>query len=508
MTDIEMQDLVFRDLWNVSQGSECNFGKTIRQFSERQWRFDPDLESDLVEEVYLLAKLCGIRWYKDAYYFYDGRIYIVIRISIIEFAFKLWCTKVGLKISQKRKSYLCKSEFLEYIKISNHLTPRLDIVAFRNGILDLTDNSFNAFSPDYHVTYFHPYMYDPKAKCRKWQSFLKEVLPDKVSRKVLQMFLGLGLIERGTVYNSCEGKEAGKVEICLLLIGGGANGKSVIFETAMGIFGRNRISGIDYNELTMPGDEGMRARVQLRDAIFNWSSDTDPNSFGRKRTGVFKRIVSGEPVTDRKIGENVEMNYTMPYLIFNLNDLPDIDDGTLGFMRRLQIISFEVTIPSARQNKELAHDLRDEYPGIFNWVMRGMMEVKRKKYIFPTCEKSRRQMLLMQLKMNPVVAWTNAYRIRSEASVRGEQSSKIQSKYIIQSINKFCEDNDVDQLSNQRIGTTLGKLNFSKKRTSAGYEYIMYGVSEKDIMKSYVIYDQKYFDDEYDEENSYLEEGD
>ena len=116
------------------------------------------------------------------------------------------------------------------------------------------------------------------------------------------MFLGLGLIERGTVYNPCEGKDCAKVELCLILIGSGSNGKSVIFNTAMGIYGRDRISGIDYDELTSPGDEGMRARRLLRDALFNWSSDSDSRTFGRKRTGVFKRIVSGEPVTDRKIG--------------------------------------------------------------------------------------------------------------------------------------------------------------------------------------------------------------
>ena len=56
---------------------------------------------------------------------------------------------------------------------------------------------------------------------------------------ILQMFLGLGLIQRGTAYNPYEGKESSKIELCLLLIGTGANGKSVIFDVACNLFGKD-----------------------------------------------------------------------------------------------------------------------------------------------------------------------------------------------------------------------------------------------------------------------------
>ena len=41
-------------------------------------------------------------------------------------------------------------------------------------------------------------------------------------------------------------------------IGTGANGKSVIFYVACNIFGKDRISKMDYADLTADGDEGMR----------------------------------------------------------------------------------------------------------------------------------------------------------------------------------------------------------------------------------------------------------
>lgn len=510
MTDVEMRDLVFRNFYETGIKPEYKFITIIQRFSERRWRYDPDLENDLVDEIYKLGTECCIKWYEGNYYIFDGRIYVTISYEILLFAFKLWISKMGMKISQKRKILLFKDELLPQIRLCNHLNPRLDIVAFKNGVLDLTEYEFMPFSPDYHCTYYHPYRFDKKAKCPLWLKFLKEVLPDKEQRTILQMFLGLGLIERGTVYNQCEGKNNGKVELCLILIGGGANGKSVIYNVAMGVFGKDRISGIDYDELTMAGDEGMRARTQLRNAIFNWTSDCDAKTFGRKRTGVFKRIVSGEPVSDRKIGGDVQMNYHMPYLIFNLNDLPYPEDLSLGFIRRLQFVSFDVTIPASKQNKTLSQDLIEEYSGIFNWILRGTREVRRRKFVFPSSEGNKRQVLLAQLQGNPIIAWVNAYGLRWEPGIPGEQPVRIATKYILQSINQFCEDNDAPIQSKQHIGTTLGKLQFQKKRLSSGYEYLIYGASLEEILEPYIIRNQVFFDDvdEETEEESYISDED
>jgi putative DNA primase/helicase len=302
-----------------------------------------------------------------------------------------------------------------------------------------------------------------------------------------------------------------KVELCLMLIGQGANGKSVIYKTAMGIFGERRISGIDYDELTGTGDEGMRARRLLRDALFNWSSDSDSRTFGKKRVGVFKRIVSGEPVTDRKIGEDVSQNYRMPYLIFNLNELPHPDDQSLGFIRRLQFITFDVTIPKDKQNKSLAYELTSEYPGIFNWIVRGMKEVKRRKFVFPSSEGNRRQILLTQLRMNPVLAWINAYQVRSEPEVSNEIGILVPAKVMLDSINTFCEDNDVDGVSFQKMGATfrsIGRGFLKKKRKMDGWNYMVYGCTVERMKLPFVIQDEK-LDTEYvNQDGTYIDESD
>ena len=173
-------------------------------------------------------------------------------------------------------------------------------IHFSNGVVDfgagIKDPKVLPFSPDYHVTYYHPYEFNPSAKCDRWLNFIHEVLPDRTSRKILQMFLGLGLVQRGNAYDPFNGKQSSKVELCLLMVGTGANGKSVVFDVACNLFGKDKISKMDYGDLTAEGDEGMRGRFPIRNAIFNWSSDSDPKRFGMKNTGMFKRLVSGEPV--------------------------------------------------------------------------------------------------------------------------------------------------------------------------------------------------------------------
>lgn len=508
MDRIDLRDMVFRGLWESAMDPAKKFGDIALSLKGCHYRLSPDLECDLGDELSELGKDCPIRYYGGEYYVFDGVIWVSVGMEVIGDAFRFFLSRMGLKVTEKKRSSLLRGDFLPSIRINNHLRPRLDIVAFKNGVLDLTDYSFHAPSPEYHVLYQHPYNYDCKAKCPRWKSFLREVLPDKASRVILQMFLGLGLIERGTIYNQFEHSDRSKVELCLILLGSGANGKSVIYQTAMGLFGADRISGVDYDELTSGGDEGMRSRRMLRDAIFNWSSDSDANTFGRKRTGVFKRIVSGEPVLDRGIGENVKQNFKLPYLIFNLNELPYPNDTSLGFIRRLQFIAFDVTIPPDKQNKHLAQDLVSEYPGIFNWVVRGSKELKRKKYIFPSSEGNRRQMLLAQLKMSPALAWCTAYGARARPQAKQEVCSKMRSMDIMESIERFCEDNDVECPSAKSVGHVLLGLGFRKKNKAWGKEYEMYGIDSKMIMRPFVIRNED-FDLGYNRETeSFIEEED
>lgn len=424
-----------------------------------------------------LAERVHVRYYDSSFWVYDGRIYVRVSDGEIKLAFsrfleelyipEMFLTGVGLRHFNLN--------FLEVIRYRNPLLPRFDIVAFENGILDMRDFTLHDFDAGYHCIEIKDFAYNANADCPMWKAFLHEVLPDSGSRAVLQMFLGLGLIERGSVFSSFANGKSAKVEVCLFLIGSGSNGKSVIQQTAMGIFGHNRISTADYDELTRPGDEGMRARRLLDGAVFNWSSESEAGGFG-KRDAVFKKLVSGEPVTDRLIGGNVRQNYRIPYLVFNMNETPG--GAAYALLRRLQVVQFGVQIPEERQNKTLAYELRGEYSGIFNWIARGSREITRRKYMFPATGGGLKQKLLMRLTQNPVIAWAEAYGLKNKGIE--DEYVTAPAGVLYESMCRFCEDNNVEAPSKQFFGRTLGSgtkehLGLSSKRKLDGTWYKFWG---------------------------------
>ena len=453
------------------------------------------LKSNFVRSMRRLAKKAPVKYYNGAYYMFNGKIYEAVPKIVLEQAYQLLLLDLAMAPMLGISTVMNKS-FMEVIECYNILRPTFDIVAFANGVVDFGSGlkypNVMPFSPEYHVTYYHPYDYNPKARCDRWMNFIHEVLPDKTSRMILQMFLGLGLIQRGTAYNPYEGKESSKIELCLLLIGTGANGKSVIFDVACNIFGKDRISKMDYADLTADGDEGMRGRYPIRNAIFNWSSDSDPKKFGRKNTGMFKRLVSGEPVPMRKLGRDILEGNSIPYLIFNLNELPFPDDASLGFIRRLQYVSFDVTIPKERQDPELAGKIIErELSGVFNWVFRGSLEIRRRKFQFPAAEGSLMQLLRSMIGSQPVRAWVRAYGIGNEAQTRGEVSWWCKASFLYERFVQFCRDNDQEEKSIpsiQKFGRDMvNVLGFDKRTTKNCKEYKLFRVTEPDLKETVLI---------------------
>ncbi len=100
------------------------------------------------------------------------------------------------------------------------------MVCFNNGVLDLsvpTKPVLRDFSLDPVVYYRRMIMMTRRAVIGGIA--LREVLPDKAARTILQMFLGLGLMQRNVAFDDRNRTDGGKVELCLLLVGLGANGK-------------------------------------------------------------------------------------------------------------------------------------------------------------------------------------------------------------------------------------------------------------------------------------------
>ena len=513
MRDSGVIDQIYGQILQLSGDDSYSFGLLKGQWGYKSGEQYQKNLLLMMKNIRQLAKETPVLYYDYSFWLFDGKIYAPIREELVVEAFYMLIEH--LEIMPAIRSKVFSDAYVKNIRYYNPMVQSRNLIAFENGVLDISPILkghkpifHEDFSPRYHVTYYHPYKYDENARCLKWMNFLHEVLPDKNSRVILQMFLGLGLIDSSEIYLPYEGKDAARVELCLLMIGPGGNGKSVVYRTARGIYGSERISELNYEALTSGGDEGMRNRLLLRGKIFNWNSDEDSRIFGKKNSATFKKIVSGETVTERRIGGNVTFNDNLPYLVFHLNELPYPDDQSLGFIRRLQFISFDVTIPKERRNPHLAQDMIPNYPGIFNWVVRGARDIIRRKFIFPSSEGHRRQLLLTQLKSSPVLAWINAYGVRYAPQANQENCDWVRTDDIVASIEAFCEANDAEIPSRQKIGHTLGKFGFSKRKKSYGNEYQIFGCNAERMSRPFIIADEDLSIEYEEEKGSFILEDD
>lgn len=228
------------------------------------------------------------------------------------------------------------------------------LINMLNGTLEIsTDGSvtLREHRLDDYLTYVLPYAYDRHATCDKWQAFLDQMLPEPESQKVLAEFIAYCLT-RGI-----------KLEKMLVLFGTGANGKSVVLDIITSLLGKDNVSCAMLSSLTT--DETVRA--MLENKLVNISTENGTNV----EPSAAKALISNEPIEIRHLYHDPRYMYDYAKLIGAYNVLPKAEN-TQGYFRRFQILPFLVTISDKDADLHLTDKLKEELPGIFNWVLEGL----------------------------------------------------------------------------------------------------------------------------------------
>lgn len=90
-----------------------------------------------------------------------------------------------------------------------------------------------------------------------------------------------------------------KLEKVLLLLGSGANGKSVIFEIVQALLGEDNVSNSSLLQLREP-----HYRAMLANKLLNYASEIST----RLDADIFKKLASGEPCEAR-------LPYEKPFML-------------------------------------------------------------------------------------------------------------------------------------------------------------------------------------------------
>ena len=316
------------------------------------------------------------------------------------------------------------------------------LINLRNGTMEFTVSGckMREFYPSDFLTYQLPFSYDPQATCPLFDKYLEEVLPDESSRKVLQEFAGY-------IFTSLN------LEKMLMLVGTGANGKSVFFNVISAIVGKQNI--LNYS-LGMFGHEYNRAK--LTNVLLNYSSEkgTELNP------DIFKALVSGEPLQAREpYGKPFTLSNKVRFII-NANELPRETEHTQAYFRRYLLVPFDVTISEEARDIDLADKIIDcELSGVFNWLLRGLERIINQRK-FSGCDKADKALEDFRIKSDSVALFVEEFNLVPNE----EEKSPLIDLY--RQYKQFCLDDGYKPVGKNKFSERLEKKGFMKTRMNNG----------------------------------------
>ncbi len=196
-----------------------------------------------------------------------------------------------------------------------------------------------------------PVAYDPRADAPMFRAFLGQVFRDDPDRddkiKAVLELIGYTLMSHA------------RHEKFIMLIGPGANGKSVLLAVLEGLLGSENVAGVQ------PANFDNRfQRAHLHQKLANIVTELKQGEV--IADAELKAITSGEPGT-------VEHKHKNPFVMrpfatcwFGTNHMPHTRDFSEALFRRATILQFNRTFAKSEQDPQLKDKLQAELPGILN----------------------------------------------------------------------------------------------------------------------------------------------
>lgn len=227
------------------------------------------------------------------------------------------------------------------------------------GVVDLRTGSVRQHRPDDYITKITAL--EPGGECPTWMRFLERVLDgDTELIGFLQRVLGYCLTGDTSAH------------ALFFLYGTGANGKSVFINTVSGILGDYHrtapietftASNVDRHPTELAGLRGSRLVTAV---------ETEEGR--RWAESRIKSLTGGDPVAARFMRQDYFEYMPQFKLVIAGNHKPGLRSVDEAIRRRFHLIPFTVTIPEEERDETLTDRLKDEWPGVLQWMIDGCIE--------------------------------------------------------------------------------------------------------------------------------------
>lgn len=210
-------------------------------------------------------------------------------------------------------------------------------INLKNGVYDLNKGLIEQHYPDLLSTVQIPIAFDSNATCPKFIQFMNEITcGDEQLIRVHQEILGYFL------NSEIQSQKA------FLYSGWGANGKSVLAKVIAVLVGEENVSSISLSQFS--SDFGLQA---ILGKTVNIASENETKG-APLNTEIFKAMVSGDSLTINRKHRAPLTNYRMKCkFLFLTNHLPNTNDYSNGYFRRIMILPFKRTFKESKQNPYL-----------------------------------------------------------------------------------------------------------------------------------------------------------
>lgn len=231
-----------------------------------------------------------------------------------------------------------------------------------NATIDLKTGAGREHRRDDYITRHSDVLYDPKAECPLWESFVKRIFAnDRELIDYIQMAVGYCMT--GSTKEQC----------LFILHGSGANGKSVFMNVINALLGSYCMETPVETFMKSKFDDTRPSNDVARLAGARVASANETERSQALAESKVKAMTGDDLVTARFLNKEF-FTYRPQFKIWiRSNYKPRIAGTDAGIWRRIRLIPFSVTIPEEERDPELYSKLQKELPGILNWAISGCM---------------------------------------------------------------------------------------------------------------------------------------
>lgn len=301
-----------------------------------------------------------------------------------------------------------------------------NLIAFKNGVLNIADDTFTDFSPEYVITNKIPHNYNPDAKSELLEGVMRKLAcGDENVYKLLFQSIGYCFYRRNELRKS------------FFLLGEKRNGKSTFLDMVGTLLGEDNTANLDLCEI---GDRFRTA--ELTGKLANIGDDI--NDEWVSNTAIFKKVVSGDTVTAERKGKDPFKLRSFAKFFFSANSLPRLGRGkdSSAVLDRLVVIPFDAkfTKDDADYDPFIKYKLRCE--DVMEALIAKAVPALREVLIdqeFATCDKVKRNIEEFEKSNNPILEF---FEELDEADYLNEPVKAVYQRY-----NSFCISNNLQAMS-------------------------------------------------------------